>query len=64
MSGYTTIVNLLDYTASTIPVTTADKSIDVVDPGFEPFDELDEKVMKTCKFAICWGGEILIVYCC
>jgi hypothetical protein len=53
MPGYTTIVNLLDYTASTIPVTTADKTVDVVDPDFKPLNELDERVMKTCEFVMC-----------
>ena len=53
MLGYTMIVNLLDYTASSIPVTTADKSVDVVDPGFKPLNELDEKVMKTCECVMC-----------
>jgi hypothetical protein len=64
MSGYTTIVNLLDYTASTIPVTTADKSIDIVDPGFKPLSKLDERVMKTCKFVMCRWVGLLIVDCC
>lgn len=63
MSGYTTIINLLDYTASTIPVTTADKRIDVVDPGFKPLNELDKRVMKTCKFMMCRAAEMMIVDC-
>jgi amidase len=50
MSGYTTIVNLLDYTACALPVTIADKNVDVVDPAFKPLNKLDERVMKTCKF--------------
>ena len=50
MPGYTAIINLLDYTAITIPVTTADKNIDVVDTEFKPLNEQDEEIWKSCKF--------------
>ncbi|KAF1732290.1 Acetamidase [Beauveria bassiana] len=42
-TGYTEVINLLDYTAAVIPVTTADKSIDLIDPGLVPLNELDAK---------------------
>jgi amidase len=45
-TGYTEVVNLLDYSASVIPVTTADKSVDVADPDFEPLNDLDAKNWK------------------
>ena len=51
--GYSCIINVLDYTACTLPVTIADKKIDVVDPAFKPVSELDEKVMALCKFWPC-----------
>ena len=50
MPGYTVIVNMLDYTASTIPVTTADKEIDIVDKEFKPLNEQDEAISKICEF--------------
>ena len=50
MPGYTIIVNVLDYTTTTIPVTTADKSIDVVNKDFKPLNEEDEAVWKICEF--------------
>lgn len=39
-TGYTESVNLLDYSAAVIPVTTADKSID---PDYTPFNEVDAR---------------------
>jgi amidase len=47
--GYTVIVNMLDYTATTIPVTTVDKEIDVVDMEFKPLNEQDAAVSKICE---------------
>jgi hypothetical protein len=49
MSGYTMFGNLLDYTASIIPVMTVDKKIDVVDADFKPLNEQDGVVSKLCK---------------
>ena len=63
MSGYTTIVNLLDYTACALPVTTADKNVDVVDPGFKPLNELDARVMNTCKsVGLLCAVKMVVVY--
>ncbi len=42
-TGYTEAINLLDYSAAVIPVTTADKSIDVVDATYTPLNDLDAK---------------------
>jgi amidase len=39
--GYTEIVNLLDYSAAVIPVTNADKEVDLADPRHVPFNDLD-----------------------
>lgn len=44
--GYSEVINLLDYTAAVIPVTTADKSIDVADPNYTPLNDLDAKNWK------------------
>lgn len=46
--GYTAIVNLLDYTACTLPVTTADKNIDVAVASFKPVSDLDRQVAGDC----------------
>ncbi|KAL5339402.1 amidase signature domain-containing protein [Aspergillus crustosus] len=43
--GYTSFLNLLDYTAAVIPVTTANKTVDVIKPR-EFLSELDEESYK------------------
>ncbi|KKK23877.1 hypothetical protein AOCH_002908 [Aspergillus ochraceoroseus] len=45
-STYTSSINVLDYAAVVIPVTVADKEIDVVSPDFEPLGENDDLNMK------------------
>ena len=47
--GYTTIINLLDYTACSIPVTLANKEVDVIDKGFKPFSDDDRESYERCK---------------
>lgn len=47
--GYSTIFNTLDYTSCVVPVTNVDKSVDVVDKGFKPVNEIDELSMGDCK---------------
>lgn len=42
-TGYTEVVNLLDYSAAVLPVTVADKHVDSVDTSYAPMNELDEK---------------------
>ena len=42
-TGYTEVINLLDYSAAVIPVTTADKSVDLIDPNYAPLNDLDAK---------------------
>ncbi|TVY56326.1 Acetamidase [Lachnellula cervina] len=44
MPGFSTIVNILDYSTSVLPVTKVDKNIDVVDVGYVPLNAQDEKV--------------------
>lgn len=36
-------MNLLNYSVVVIPVTKADKAVDVVDASYEPLNELDKK---------------------
>jgi amidase len=52
VSGYSIWVNVLDYTASVVPVTTVDKNIDVVDKDYKPLNEVDQKNYDRCKFTI------------
>ena len=42
------IVNVLDYSAAVLPVTTADKSIDKPINGYKPLNKIDEKVSRSC----------------
>lgn len=49
MPGYTIWVNLLDYSAAVLPVTLADKNVDVVDKGYKPLSPQDEKVWEACE---------------
>ncbi|KAG4428877.1 hypothetical protein IFR05_015638 [Cadophora sp. M221] len=44
--GYSIWVNLLDYSASVLPVTLADKKVDVVDEGYKALNDMDEKVWE------------------
>ena len=45
-TGYTEVVNLLDYSAAVVPVTRADKSVDVFDETYKPLNDLDAKNWK------------------
>ncbi|KAL8752657.1 MAG: hypothetical protein Q9199_005597 [Rusavskia elegans] len=56
--GYSGIVNVLDYTACTLPVTTVDKSIDVVDPSFRPLGDLDKSIMDKYDPEIYDGAHV------
>lgn len=50
--GYGTLVNLLDYSAAVLPVTLADKTIDVVDKDYKPLNGQDAKVYAGCEFSV------------
>jgi len=47
--GYSSIFNVLDYSACVVPVTNVDKNVDVVDKNFKPVNDLDQGVAETCK---------------
>lgn len=47
--GYTSFLNLLDYTVVAIPVTYADKRIDVLETGVEPLSQTDQEVQSQCE---------------
>ncbi|KAJ6443497.1 glutamyl-tRNA(gln) amidotransferase subunit A [Purpureocillium lavendulum] len=42
--GYATAINVLDFTSVVVPVTFADKSIDVKDASFQPLSDMDKVV--------------------
>jgi len=58
--GYSVWVNLLDYTASVIPVTTADKTVDVVDEGYTPMNDTDKRVFEAYVPEIYDGGHVSV----
>ncbi|OCK72930.1 putative general amidase GmdA [Lepidopterella palustris CBS 459.81] len=58
--GYTTFVNLLDYTAVVVPVTTVDKKIDVADVEYTPRNEPDRAVYKSYDPEIYDGAHVAL----
>jgi amidase len=50
MPGLSPWVNMLDYSATVLPVTFADKNIDVFDKTYKPISGQDEKVHLGCKY--------------
>ncbi|KAL9604624.1 MAG: hypothetical protein Q9219_000344 [cf. Caloplaca sp. 3 TL-2023] len=58
--GYSAIVNTLDYTTCTLPVTTVDKNVDVVDKNFEPLSDVDKEVMAGYDPEIFDGSHVAV----
>ncbi|PQE33815.1 general amidase protein [Rutstroemia sp. NJR-2017a WRK4] len=56
--AYTTFVNLLDYTASILPVTTVDKNIDLFDHNYKPLNPADEQLWKSYDPEIYDGAHV------
>lgn len=50
--AYTEAINLMDYSAAVIPVTTANKEIDVFDKDYEPLNETDQKNWEACEYSL------------
>lgn len=46
--AYTQAINLLDYSVSVVPVTIADKNVDIANPDYEPISELDKVNWELC----------------
>ena len=44
--GYASVVNLLDFTSVVVPVTFADKKVDVKKEGYGPLNEMDKEVQE------------------
>lgn len=49
-TAYTEAINLMDYSAAVIPVTTANKEIDTFDKDYEPLNETDRKNWEACEY--------------
>lgn len=47
--GYTTFLSVLDYTGVAIPVTNADKQVDVARANYEPLNEVDKEIQSQCE---------------
>lgn len=45
--GYTTWVNVVDYTAVTVPVTNCDKTVDKIDTSVKPLDKRDQTIYES-----------------
>ena len=48
--GYSTFVNILDYSSCVIPITTADKEVDIINKDFKPLNHIDKRVSGLCKY--------------
>lgn len=48
--GYTSWVNLLDYTSVVFPVTQVDKEVDLVEGGYKPLNAEDKISFESCEF--------------
>ena len=48
--GYTQTINLLNYSAVVVPVTVANKAVDIIDGKYEPVSEVDRMNWEACKF--------------
>ncbi|KAF2785897.1 amidase [Melanomma pulvis-pyrius CBS 109.77] len=58
--GYSTFVNVLDYTSVVVPVTTVDKHIDEVDVGYESLSEMDKRVHESYDPEIYHGAHVSV----
>lgn len=48
--GYSTWVNVLDYTSVTVPITNVDKAVDVRDEGYTPVSDTDKQIQEDCEY--------------
>ncbi|KAI5847036.1 amidase signature domain-containing protein [Morchella snyderi] len=54
--GYTGVWNFHDYVAATLPVTMADRSVDLRDEGYVPVNEIDRAVWEDYEPDVYHGG--------
>ncbi|TID20558.1 putative glutamyl-tRNA(Gln) amidotransferase subunit A [Venturia nashicola] len=58
--GYTTWVNLLDYSSVVFPVTSVDKELDKVDEGYKPLNDEDKICYESYDPAIYDGAHVAL----
>ena len=56
----TNIYNVLDYTSCTIPTTTVDKKVDVVNKSFKPVSEQDRELQEDYDPEIYHGAHVAV----
>ncbi|KAF2117414.1 amidase signature domain-containing protein [Lophiotrema nucula] len=56
--GYSTWVNVLDYTSVVVPVTNVDKSVDKADEGYTPLDDRDKEIYESYDPEIYDGAHV------
>lgn len=57
-TAYTEVINLMNYSAVVIPVTKADKEVDVLDDAYQPSSEFDRKNWMAYDPEIYHGGPV------
>ena len=50
MIAYTEAINLLNYSVVVVPVTRANRDIDLVDNTYTPINDVDRKNWEACKW--------------
>ncbi|KAK4691609.1 hypothetical protein P7C71_g5424, partial [Lecanoromycetidae sp. Uapishka_2] len=58
--GYSSVINTLDYTSCTIPVTTVDKDVDLIDERFQPVSGQDKRIAADYDPEIYDGAYVAI----
>lgn len=58
--GYSTWVNLLDYTSVVVPVTKVDKNVDKKDEGYSPLDDVDQGIYEDYDPEVYDGAHVSI----
>lgn len=58
--GYASVINLLDFTSVVVPVTFADKGVDVKKGDFKPLNQLDDTVQAEYDPAAYHGAPVAI----
>jgi amidase len=48
VAAYTAAINLLNYSAAVIPVTKADKAVDLIDNSYQPLNDIDKLNWDAC----------------
>jgi amidase len=58
--GYSAIINALDYPAIVVPVTNADKTVDVVDKSFKPLSDADQVAFEAYDAEMYDGAHVSV----